>query len=112
MDRYTISIGENVSSHKKKFKHLRANEWVEVLHCYVAHQFKKRRVRKSLTVAISINNYRVGYGADYMDLNVIVTEHDKQLKTFTVFESTRRSSIIKRLSKSLAKKIYLDIKSL
>ena len=42
----TISIGENVSTDKRKFKHLRVNEGVEVLHRYVAHRFKKRRVRK------------------------------------------------------------------
>jgi len=107
----TVTIGDNVTADKRKLKHLRKNEGVEVLHRYVAHRFKKRRVRKSLKIAISINNYRVGYGRDHMGVDVVVTEDGKQLKEFTVLETIRRFSI-KRISKSIAKRIYVEIRSL
>lgn len=108
----TVSIGPNVKSDKKKETHLRKSEGVETLHRYIAHRFRKLKVRKTLKFDVVINDYRVGWGRDHMGVDVVVTEDGKELMKFTELETTGRSSVIEKLSKGLARRMYDKIKDL
>ena len=118
-DNVAVRVGANVLQDKKKLDELTERETVETMHRYLTHRFRKLEVRKTLKFDITITSIRLrtnmfSGGADHINADVIVTENDKELKTFsTNITTTRsRSSAVNRMSKGLAKRIYEEIKDI
>jgi hypothetical protein len=118
-DSVYISLSNNVANSPAKVQEIRERQFIETMHRYITHRFRKLKVRQSLQIHVSIESVRLrtsiwSAGADHMKVNVIVKENNKELKTFSTGSASTRSrdSATKAMSKDIAIKIYEQIKSL
>ena len=108
----TVSIGEKIMVRPEKIAMLRNHHGVERLHDFVSEKLAEGKIRDSLNFDITISEFRVGWGRDFMSANVVVSEAGKELKRFKSVETTGRRHPVERMAKGLAKRIYLEIKDI
>ena len=117
-DGVRIRVSQDITDNKKKITQLQKVQGVETFHRYVTHRFRKLKVRKSLRIEILITKYRgrgsFSPGRDSLGIDVTVSEHEKILKTFSQYVTTKRkrNRAMEKMSKQLAARIYEDIKDL
>jgi hypothetical protein len=108
----TVTVGEKVMARPEKVSMLRRHYGVENLHDYVAKMLLDGKIRDSLSLDITISEFRVGWGRDFMAANVVVSEKGKELKRFKSMETTGRRHPVERMTKGLAKRIYNEIRNI
>ena len=112
-EQITVVIGDAVMERPEKVEALRENQGVEYMYNYLQNYIREGGgVRQSLKARVSITEFRLGWGRDVMGIEVQVTENGQDLTRFHLVDTTGRSSQVKRLSKSLAKKTYDQLKTL
>jgi hypothetical protein len=108
----SVAIGDKIMDRPEKVSMLRKHHGVEKLHDFVSQKLTEGKVRDSLNLDITISEFRVGWGRDFMSANVVVSEGGKELKRFKSVETTGRRHPVDRMAKGLAKRIYNEIKDI
>jgi len=106
----SVGIGGELIDDPRKNKKLRKYHGVEELHGFLSIWVKKRDVKPSLSLEVTINQFRIGWGRDHMGVNVVVKDNGKEIDSFHLTETTSRNKVVRRLTKSLAKQIYKRIR--
>ena len=106
----SVGIGDELMNDPRKNHKLRKYHGVEELHGYLSVWVKKRDVRPSLSLEVTISQFRIGWGRDHMGVNVVVKDNGKEIDSFHLTETTSRNKVVRRLAKSLAKQIYKRIR--
>ena len=109
----TVDIGQDVLDRPEKVRLLRKYHGVEQLYDYLQYYIHRGdNLRESLFVHVSISDFRLGRGSDMMGVEVQVSENGEELKHFHMVDNTIRGNQVKHLSKSLAKRVYNELKKL
>jgi hypothetical protein len=108
----TVSLGDKVMARPEKVSMITKHHGVEQLHTYLVEKFARGKIRNSLLFDVTVSEFRVGWGRDFMAANVVVTEDGKELKRFKSIETTGRRHPVERMVKGLARRIYKEVEVL
>lgn len=108
----TVVASDAVLERPDQIKTLRESKAMESLHDFLQYYIRRGKLRQTLEVHVSVTEFLLVWGKDTMAIEVQVSENDQILRKFELETSTIRGHPVKRLTKSLAKKIYYRLKKL
>jgi hypothetical protein len=108
----TVVASDALLEHPDQIQTLHESKAMESLHDSLRYYIRRGKLRQSFQVQISVTEFLLVWGKDSMAVEVQVSEDGQILRKFALETSTIRGDPVKRLTKSLAKRIYYRLKKL